>query len=161
MASRTNSQLKAIIQRYKEMYGKSLEDAVISETSGDLKKILVSLLQCNRSENTKPNEADMEAKAKQLYEAGEGKCKFIFILFFLGGTDESVFNRIFATASPKEMLSIAKHYHKLRNKTILDAIDAEFSGNMKKIYRTIVYALISPSEYFATRVMDACKGLGN
>ena len=30
----------------------------------------------------------------------------------------------------------------------------------KKTLRTIVYATVSPSEYFATRVHDAVKGLG-
>ena len=30
----------------------------------------------------------------------------------------------------------------------------------KKTLRTIVYATLSPSEYFATRVNDAVKGLG-
>ena len=150
IASRPNSVLKAIIARYKEMYGKDLEKQVSSETSGDYKKILISLLQCNRSENEHPDAAACEEKAKQLFDAGEGKW----------GTDESVFNKIFATASPKEMLLIAQKYHALTKRTILQAIDAEFSGDMKKIYRTIVYALISPSEYFATRVDDACRGLG-
>ena len=31
---------------------------------------------------------------------------------------------------------------------------------MKKALRTIVYATISPSEYFATRVKEAIKGFG-
>ena len=31
---------------------------------------------------------------------------------------------------------------------------------MKKALRTIVYAIISPSEYFATRVKEAIKGFG-
>ena len=74
------------------------------------------------------------------------------------GTDESVFNKIFTMASPKELTMIAKHYHKLTGKTILQAIDKEFSGDMKKLLKSIVYAIISPSEYFATRVNKAVKG---
>ena len=31
---------------------------------------------------------------------------------------------------------------------------------MKKLLKTIVYAIINPSEYFATRVNKAVKGLG-
>ena len=150
IASRSNSQLKTIIARYKEIYGKDLEKQVASEVSGDYKKILISLLQCNRSENKNPDPAVCEQKAKDLYAAGEGKW----------GTDESVFNKIFATASPAELLQIAKYYHAQTKRTILQAIDAEFSGKMKQIYRAVVYALISPSEYFATRVDDACRGLG-
>ena len=33
-------------------------------------------------------------------------------------------------------------------------------GDSKKAYRTIVYATLSPSEYFATRVNEAIKGVG-
>ena len=150
IASRPNWMLKQIKEEYKTKYGKELEKDIISETSGDLKRLLVSLLQCNRSENTNPNDSECQAKAKALYNAGEGQW----------GTDESVFNKIFTMASPKELTMIAKHYHKLTGKTILQAIDKEFSGDMKKLLKSIVYAIISPSEYFATRVNKAVKGWG-
>lgn len=150
IASKTNSELKAIIKRFKELYNKDLEETIKSDTHGDFEKILVSLVQCNRSECTKPNDSQMKAKAEELFKAGEGRW----------GTDESVFNKILATSSSAELISIAQHYHKLSGKTILEAIDKEFSGNMRKIYNTIVYATISPSEYFAKRIYEATKGAG-
>ena len=58
-----------------------------------------------------------------------------------------------------ELAAIARHYHKLAGKTILEAIKKEF-GDMQKLLTTIVYAIISPSEYFATRVNKAIKGWG-
>ena len=52
-------------------------------------------------------------------------------------------------------------YMKTHNHGLLTAIDKEFHiGNMKKLLRTIVYAAINPSEYFATRVYYAVKGAG-
>ena len=150
IASRPNWLLKQIKQKYKEKHGKELEAAISSEVSGDLKRLLVSLLQCNRSENTHPNDGECQKKAKELFDAGEGKW----------GTDESVFNKIFTMSSPMELALISRHYHKLSGKTILQAIDKEFSGDMKKLLNTIVYAIISPSEYFATRVNKAIKGWG-
>ena len=59
-----------------------------------------------------------------------------------------------------ELALISRHYHKLSGKTILEAIKKEFSGDMQKLLTTIVYAIISPSEYFATRVNKAIKGWG-
>ena len=44
--------------------------------------------------------------------------------------------------------------------TILDAIDKEFLGDSKKAFRSIVYATLSPAEYFATRVQEAIQGFG-
>ena len=150
IASRPNWLLKQIKDKYQEKYKKSLEDAIAGEVGGDLKRLLTSLLQCNRSENAHPNDADCQKKAKELFDAGEGKW----------GTDESVFNKIFTLSSPMELALISRHYHKLSGKTILDAIKKEFSGDMQKLLTTIVYAIISPSEYFATRVNKAIKGWG-
>ena len=76
------------------------------------------------------------------------------------GTDESIFNKYFCTLSPHELAAVSREYHKLTGHTILQAIDKEFSGDSKKTLRTIVYATLSPSEYFATRVNYAVKGLG-
>ena len=150
IATRPNWMIKAINKKYEEMLKRNLIKDVESETSGNFRRLLVSLLQGNRSENNQPNIEECNKCAKDLYEAGE-KC---------WGTDESVFNKIFATKSPMEFVVIAKAYHKLTGHTILQAIDNEFSGDTKKLLRAIVYAVISPSEYFATRVNKAVKGWG-
>lgn len=150
IVSRSTGRMKEIIDLYKKKYGETLEKKVTSETSGTLRKLLVSILQCQRSENTKPDVAKCKAVAKEIYEAGEAK----------KGTDEAVFNKYFTSMSPYELAYMAQAYHQSYGKTILDAIDKEFSGDSKKALRTIVYATISPSEYFATRVQEAIKGWG-
>ena len=142
--------IKAINKKYQEMYKKNLQKDVESETSGTFKRLLVSLLQGNRSENTHPNQEERTKNAKELYEAGEKNW----------GTDESMFNKIFCVRSPLEFAAIYKAYHKLTGHTILQAIDKEFSGDSKKLLTAIVYAVISPSEFFATRVNKAVKGWG-
>ena len=69
-------------------------------------------------------------------------------------------HKYFCTLSPYELATVAREYHKLTGHTILQAIDKEFHGDSKKALKTIVYATLSPSEYFATRVNDAIKGWG-
>ena len=150
IASRPPHVLKAIIAKFKEKYNRDLEKDVKSETSGTLRKLLIALLQCSRSVNTNPNQAQCAQIAQEIYQAGEKKL----------GTDESVFNKYFCTLSPHELAAVSREYHKLTGHTILQAIDNEFHGDSKKTLRTIVYATLSPSEYFATRVKDAVKGLG-
>ena len=150
IASRPPHMLKAIITRYKEKFNRDLEADVKSETSGTLRKLLIALLQCSRSANTNPNQAQCAQIAQEIYQAGEKKL----------GTDESIFNKYFCTLSPYELAAVSREYHKLTGHTILQAIDKEFHGDSKKALRTIVYATLSPSEYFATRVRDAVKGLG-
>ena len=150
ICSRPPQVLKAIIAKFKEKYNRDLENDVKSETSGTLRKLLIALLQCSRSSNTNPNPVQCAQIAQEIFSAGEKKL----------GTDESIFNKYFCTLSPYELAAVSREYHKLTGHTILQAIDKEFSGDSKKTLRTIVYASLSPSEYFATRVNDAIKGIG-
>ena len=150
LVSRSPQQINAIKACYQKKYSRDLEADVRKETSGTLQKILVTLLQGKRSVNANPNQVQCAAIAKEIFDAGEAKL----------GTDESVFNKYFGTLSPHELACVAQHYHKLTGHTILQAIDKEMHGDSKKAYRTIVYATLSPSEYFATRVNEAIKGVG-
>jgi len=150
IASRPPPVLLQVKQKFNEKFKRDLEKDVYSETSGTLRKLLIALLQCNRSTNTQPDLQQCQAIADEIYQAGEAKL----------GTDESVFNKYFCTLSPIELAHVARAYHQKVGHTILQAIDKEFSGDSKKTLKTIVYATLSPSEYFATRVHDAVKGLG-
>ena len=151
IATRPGYMIKQIIERYPAVVeGRNLVDDIKSETSDSFRRLLVSLLQGSRSDNTNPDVEECEKMAKELYEAGEKKW----------GTDDSVFNRIFALRSPLEIACISRAYHKLTGHTILQAINNEFSGDIKKLLTAVVYAVISPSEFFATKVNKAVKGLG-
>ena len=130
IASRPPAVLQQIKAKFNEKYKRDLEADVKSETSGTLRKLLIALLQGGRSTNTMPDPSRCAQIAEEIYKAGEAKL----------GTDESVFNKYFCTLSPHELAAV--------------------SGDSKKALRTIVYATLSPSEYFATRVNDAVKGLG-
>jgi len=150
LASRPGWYINKIKKKYKEKYNKELEDDVKRDTSGNFRLLLVSLLQCKRSTNQTPDKDECEKIANELYKAGEKKV----------GTDEPVFNKYFALSSPHELLVIARAYHKLTGNLLTKAIDKEFSGDMKKLLKTILYVQISPSEYFATRIHDAVDGVG-
>ena len=151
IATRPNYMIQKMLERYPKLTeGRDLISDVKSDTSGSFRRLLITLLQAQRSENTEPNIEECDKIAKELYEAGEKKW----------GTDDSVFNKVFATKSPMEISYISKAYHKLTGHTVLQAISNEFSGDIKKLLIAVVYAVISPSEFFATKVNKAVKGLG-
>ena len=70
-------------------HGKKLEESIVSETSGHLKRLLVALLQANRPEGNTIDRRKARNDAKALFEAGEKKF----------GTDESRFNVILCSRS--------------------------------------------------------------
>ena len=150
IGSRTPQELQAIKQVYAANYGETLENAVIGDTSGDYKNLLLALLQCNRSYNTTPDMAGCQQDAAVLYQAGEGKW----------GTDEATFIRIFSQRSPAELALINQYYKQNTGKGLLGAIDAEFSGDTKSLLNTIITANEYPTGFYAKNIHDAMKGAG-
>ena len=150
IGSRDNQRLTEIKKQYRVLFNRSLEDDIVDETSSDLQKLLVSLLQCNRDENMNPDEKQCEADANELFEAGEGQW----------GTEESTFNRVFSLRSKAEMNCIWQMYQHKSGKTILQSLENEFSGDILKLYVTIINSSINPPFYFASRINYAVKGCG-
>ena len=73
-----------------------------------------------------------------LYEAGLKKL----------GTDEEVFTKIFTEKSREEFLCISQLYYKISSHSLLQALEEEFSSDTKNCLIGILYALLSPSEFF-------------
>ena len=150
IGTRVNWQIKQIKEAFTKLYKKDLIKWVDSETSGAFKKLLISLLQGNRSENQNPDPSMMANDAQALYRAGAGRW----------GTDEAMFNKIFALRSAAEIRMISQYYEQQSGKSLLKAVDSEFSGDIKTLLYTIVQGLLNQSEYFATRIHSAVSGLG-
>lgn len=150
IGSRSNYRLKEIIGLYKMKYDEDLETRVKSETSGDYRKLLVSLLQCGRNENNQVDENLVAEDVTALYKAGEGKW----------GTDEEVFNRIFAVRNSYHLREMNARYQQQRGKNLLEVVDSEFSGDIRKLLKTVLHSHINPADYYATRIYKACKGFG-
>ena len=148
------SRPKPILQKIKEVYKthikSDLEANIKSDVKGNLQTILLSLISGERSDNMHPNPDLMKNKAKELYDAGEAK----------KGNDVDVFIKIFTELSPWEIVAVNKEYINLTGHSLIDGVDKEFKGDIKKSLKAIIYAIVNPSEYFATRVKDAIKGFG-
>ena len=141
---------KKIKEVYKTHIKSDLEANIKSDVKGNLQTILLSLISGERSDNMYPNPDLMKNKAKELYDAGEAK----------KGNDVDVFIKIFTELSPWEIVAVNKEYINLTGHSLIDGVDKEFKGDIKKSLKSIIYAIVNPSEYFATRVKDAIKGFG-
>ena len=147
IGSRTSSELQTIKKLYISNYRKLLKKDIISETSGDFQKFLLSLLLCNRSNSSSPNPNSCANDASDLYQAGEKKKQ----------NDEDTFIRIFTTSSPIE-LSIINHFYKQQTgKGLIGGIKTEFEfcKETKDLLDTIVRALIDKEAFYAKSIKDA------
>lgn len=147
---RNPDRINQIKAKFQEKYGKDLVAEIKSETSGDYQKIVLRLLEGDRTQDGKADLQKCSGIAEELYKAGEGKM----------GTDEATFIKYFTSLAPNELLLVCKEYHKKYKKNMLDVIENEFDGNVKKLMTVILYSLFSPSEFFAKQIMDSIKGVG-
>uniref|UniRef100_A0A8C1V9B3 Annexin n=1 Tax=Cyprinus carpio TaxID=7962 RepID=A0A8C1V9B3_CYPCA len=163
LANRSAAQRVEIKQAYFEKYDdvslkyhcnaflqRDLEADIEDDTSGEVKNLLVSLLQANRDESYEVDEALAEQDATSLFEAGEGRF----------GTDESTFTYILTHRNYLQLQATFKIYETLSGTDILDAIDSEATGTLKDCYITLVRCAKNPQLYFARRLNAAMKGTG-
>ena len=150
LATRSNERINLIKQRYHEMYNRDLIKDIDSDTSGFFRDILKKLLEANRPNNPYPDEQECSRNAKDLYDAGIQK----------KGREQLTYLYILTQKSREELAMISKIYYKWYSKTLFQEIENLFSGDARRVLKAIVYALLSPSEYFAYRIHKAVKGLG-
>ena len=150
IGSRDCKQLVKIKERFKELFKIDLIEEVKDETSGDLQKLLVALLECNRRQDDIIDESKLNKDIANLFDAGEGTW----------GTDESTFIKIFAQRSHAELRYINNEYYKCCGTSLKDVVESEFSGDTKNLLITILHSILNPVDFFATKIRNACKGMG-
>ncbi|XP_026468259.1 annexin B11-like isoform X2 [Ctenocephalides felis] len=147
----TNLELQTVRNAYESTYGKSLEDELIGETSGNFRRLMVSLCNANRDESIEVDEDAAMVDAQQLLQAGELK-------YF--GTDESTFNMILCQRSYPQLRAVFDCYEKIVGHSIEHAIKSEFSGDIKDGLLAIVESVNNKAKFFAKRLYKSMKGLG-
>ena len=150
ICSRPQTTLQEIKEKYKETHSIELEEEVTKATSGDLQRLLLTILKCERSTNTTSNHEESSKKAKELIEIGESNWY----------KENSAFEQLLLTGSKEEIMLCAKYYHKKTQKTILKAVEENFEGDVKTLFTSIIYATLNPSEFYARKVHKAIEGFG-
>jgi annexin A7/11 len=149
LSTRPSLIIKQINEKYKELFkyeGKDLIKEIECSFSGFIKNILISLLTVKRSENNYPIYNECKNFAEKLKLEG-----------IKGWTiEDSFFTKIFIQNSPIEISYISKIFHKLTGFSILQGINNKLNDDDVKIFlQNFVFAILSPSEYFATKLNKA------
>ncbi|KAK0418336.1 hypothetical protein QR680_013506 [Steinernema hermaphroditum] len=147
LCSRTNDEIGAIRNVYQQSYGRSLEKDVVGDTSGDFKRLLVSLIAGSRDQGDHVDDLKANQDARKLVQAGEKRL----------GTDESCFNAILVQHSLRQLDRVFVEYEKVTGHPIEEAIEKEFSGDVKKGYLALIRCIQNRPRYFAFQMNKALK----
>ncbi|XP_033231058.1 annexin B10 isoform X1 [Belonocnema kinseyi] len=106
-------QLRLIFEAYKEVSGRTIEQALRDEVSGELKDAMLAIVECVQSPPT--------FFAKKLRKAMEG-----------AGTDDQTLIRIIVSRSEIDLGNIKRDYERLYDKTLESSVKNETSGDYKR-----------------------------
>jgi len=149
ICTKNKREMELVRKAYEHLYQRDLIKDLQSETSGDFKRILISLASAGR--DTKPVDEDLaKSDAKALYDAGEGKW----------GTDEGTFNRIFAGRSFPQLRATFKAYKKQTGQEMEKVIQKEMSKDLEKAFLTLVRYIQDPITYYSEVLYRSMKGMG-
>ena len=112
IATRPSRQIAHIRERYKNIYGESLDDAIKGDTSKYYKNILIAIIQGKRSDNPYPNSQKMKEMVEKL-KGSDGKYQNDF------------FVKYFSTCSYGEICTICRLFESTYKENILEVIKNE------------------------------------
>uniref|UniRef100_A0A8B9S7U9 Annexin n=1 Tax=Apteryx owenii TaxID=8824 RepID=A0A8B9S7U9_APTOW len=119
LAKRSYRQLRATFEAYEKLHGKDIEEAIKSETSGDLEKAYLTLVSCAK---------DCQGYfATLLHESMKG-----------AGTDEGTLIRILVTRAECDLPAIKEKFQQKYNKSLAEAVQSDTSGDFRKLLLALV-----------------------
>lgn len=101
---RSRAQLAAVSSQYHHMYGKTLEKAILSQTSGNFEHALVTILEC--AENPARYFAKVLHKTKKV----------------MGANDDKTLIRVIVSRAEIDMHYIKEEYNKENKKSLIDFV---------------------------------------
>ncbi|XP_058267423.1 annexin A3b [Hemibagrus wyckioides] len=113
LCHRSVPQLRQTLVEYKNLSGKTLQQSIESEMSGDLENVLVAVVKCVKSVPA--------YMAELLHKSMKG-----------AGTNEAMLTRIMVSRSEMDMMDIKAEYNKMYGRFLYSDIESETSGDYEK-----------------------------
>lgn len=145
---RSNADLDAIEQSFRQMFAKTLISEVKGDLSANTENMYELVFAKRRAGQQSPvMPTDCQAAARQLREAFETDHKTVVVDMFI-------------TRSGPQLAMISSEYSRLDTRGLAKVIKDKFSGHMEDALLHLLYMAENPAKEDADRLEDAMKGVG-
>ena len=151
-SSRNNSHLNVINQAYEQFFEKSLKEEISSKISKSFGNFLFLVMSIPRKEEKSISNDDAYKFANFIKEKNSKILK-----------DENIFKDIFLEKSREDLILISRAFFELYKINLYEYIKGLKTDNVdinnKKLTKNILFAVISPSEWFSKKLRKSIKGV--
>lgn len=149
-ASRPSAYLGMVDQAYTNFFKISLKEEIQKHNSEEFAKYLIALMEVPRPMEQTISGSDAYEIAESLKDGGLEKI----------GTDVERFKDVFVEKSREDLILISRAYYERAQKNLYDAIESEVKGKNRILLKGILFAVITPAQWFAKKISKAVHGSG-
>ena len=150
-ASRPSGYLEIVDTAYNNFFKISLKDEIKKHTSEEFAEYLIALMEVER-----PMEQTLSGNDAYEYaeELKNGELANI-------GTDVEKFKTVFVEKSREDLILISRAYYEKTQKNLYEAIEAEVPGKNRRLIKAILFAVITPAQWFARKISKVVQESGD
>uniref|UniRef100_A0A8C6CE13 Annexin A2 n=1 Tax=Monodon monoceros TaxID=40151 RepID=A0A8C6CE13_MONMO len=149
--SRTNQELQEINRVYKETYKTDLGKDIISDTSGDFRKLMIALAKGQRAEDGYVIDYELtDQDAWDLCDAGMKR----------RGTNVPKWISVMTERSVCHLQKVFERYKSYSPYDMLESIKKEVRGDLENAFLNRAQCIQTKPLYFADRLYNSMKGKG-
>ena len=150
-ASRPSAYLEIVDTAYNNFFKISLKDEIKKYTSEEFAEYLIALMEVERPMEQTISGSDAYEFAEELKN---GELANI-------GTDVEKFKTVFVEKSREDLILISRAYYEKTQKNLYEAIEAEVPGKNRRLIKAILFAVITPAQWFARKISKVVQESGD
>ena len=150
-ASRPSAYLEIADTAYNNFFKISLKDEIKKHTSEEFAEYLIALMEVERPMEQTISGSDAYEFAEELKN---GELANI-------GTDVEKFKTVFVEKSREDLILISRAYYEKTQKNLYEAIEAEVPGKNRRLIKAILFAVITPAQWFARKISKVVQESGD
>ena len=150
-ASRPSAYLEIVDTAYNNFFKISLKDEIRKHTSEEFAEYLIALMEVERPMEQTISGSDAYEFAEELKN---GELANI-------GTDVEKFKTVFVEKSREDLILISRAYYEKTQKNLYEAIEAEVPGKNRRLIKAILFAVITPAQWFARKISKVVQESGD